>query len=81
MRRLSVIFFAAAALAASAAPALASAHVPFQVIVNGGAAVTRHPLAVHQVITCGGVAHTVTSVHGAEVTLVPRLTAPAVCST
>lgn len=60
-------------------------HTPFIVTVNGNAEVTRQPLAVHQVITCGGVAHTVQSVQGSygtyEITLTPRLTASAVCST
>jgi hypothetical protein len=67
------------------AAALTAVHVPFAVTVNGGAEVTRQPLAVHQVITCGGVAHTVQLVresHGTyTVVLSPRLTASAVCST
>lgn len=67
------------------AAALTTAHVPFVVTVNGAAEVTRQPLAVHQVITCGGVAHTVQYVQGSNgvytIVLTPRLTASATCST
>ena len=42
--------------------ALATAHVPFAVVDNGGVPVTRQPLAVHQVVFCGGVAETVQAV-------------------
>ena len=67
------------------AAALTTSHVSFAVVVNGNAEVTRQPLAVHQVITCGGVAHTVQSVRGSHgtyaITLTPRLTKSAACST
>lgn len=60
-------------------------HVPFAVTVNGGATVTREPLTVHQVIYCGGIAHTVQTVQGSNgvytITLTPRLTATSTCST
>lgn len=81
---LAVPILAAAVLTGSAVPALASTGTVFQVIVNGNADVTRQPLAVKQVITCGGLAYTVQSVQGGygtyEITTTPRLTASAVCS-
>jgi len=38
------------------------AHTPFTIGDNGGALATRQPLAVHQVVFCGGVAETVQAV-------------------
>lgn len=67
------------------AAALTTSHVSFAVVVNGGATVTRQPLSVHQVITCGGIAHTVQTVRASygtyTITLTPRLTKSAACST
>lgn len=67
------------------AVALVTPHVPFAVVVNGNAEVTRQPLTVHQVIYCGGVARTVQTVQGSRgvyaITLTPPLTKSAVCST
>jgi hypothetical protein len=37
-------------------------HTSFAVVDNGGVTVTRQPLAVHQVVFCGGVAETVQSI-------------------
>jgi len=75
----------AAVLLASAAPALAAVHHPFAVVDAGGALVTRYPLVPGEVITCGGVAHTVWTSradHGSFlVTVVPSLGGSAVCST
>lgn len=59
-------------------PVTPALHTPFVVTDNGGALVTRQPLAVGQVIYSGGIAYTVQLVHGTgieEITLTPRLPA------
>ena len=61
------------ALVTAAVPALASAHAPFAVQDVGGVVVTRHPVAVHQVVHSGGVAYTVTMARPAGGVYVIRL--------
>ena len=50
-------------------------HTSFAVVDNGGVLVTRHHLAVHQVIYCAGVAETVQSVHGYVIRVTPAFPA------
>jgi len=52
-----------------------SIHTPFAIVDNGGVLVTKQPLAVHQVVFCGGVAETVQQVHGYEIRVTPAFPA------
>jgi hypothetical protein len=66
-----------ASLLTAAAPALASAHTPFMVTVNGGTDVTYQHLTAGQVVYKGGVAEHVVTVNGYAVRFSPAVAGPA----
>jgi hypothetical protein len=75
-RKIAVtIAIAGAALAVSAAPALAQTHQPFIVQDQGGALVSQQSLTAGQIIYSGGIAYHVTTSGTHGVTLIPRLPA------